>query len=206
MKLLSRILFALYLFILLWLVFFKFSFDFSWVLAYQTRSLVLNPFADLSHANLQGMVYNVVVFIPFGLLLSVNLQRATFWRRLAFIILFSLAIEVIQFVFAIGVTDITDVITNTFGGFLGLLLYDLSNKYVDDEKLDRFLVVAGTISLILSIVLLGLLFAKNIRFHASPRKTRQAITHCFEFYNLQRPHHVLDYQVVYLSCTPPEEA
>ena len=33
---------------------------------------------------------------------------------------FSLAVEIIQFALAIGVTDITDIITNTLGGFIGL--------------------------------------------------------------------------------------
>lgn len=87
----------------------------------------------------------------------------------------SLAVEIIQFVFAIGVTDITDVITNTFGGFLGLILYDLSKKYVNNEKLDRFIVVAGTILLIVFILLLGVLLSRGVRYHPSPRKARQAI-------------------------------
>jgi glycopeptide antibiotics resistance protein len=73
-------------------------------------------------------IYNFVVFIPFGLLLSVNLKRTSFWRMLASVFIFSLAVETIQFVFAIGVTDITDVITNTPGGLVGLALDALSNK------------------------------------------------------------------------------
>ncbi|WP_201391036.1 VanZ family protein [Ktedonobacter sp. SOSP1-85] len=162
MKSLSKTLLALYLLILLWLVLFKFSFNLSSVLDYQTRSLNLIPFADSS---LGEMIDNFVVFIPFGLLLSVNLKRANIWRRLAFICIFSLAAEIIQFVFAIGATDITDVITNTAGGFLGLILYDLSNKYVDNEKRDRFIVVAGTILLILFILLRFLFF--KVRYQSA---------------------------------------
>ncbi|EFH84437.1 VanZ family protein [Ktedonobacter racemifer] len=165
MKSLSKTLLALYLLILLWLVLFKFSFNLSSVLDYQTRSLNLIPFAGASRDNLREMIYNFVVFIPFGLLLSVNLKRANFWRKLAFVFIFSLAAEMIQFVFAIGATDITDVITNTFGGFLGLILYDLSNKYVDNEKLDRFIVVAGTILLILFILLRFLFF--KVRYQSA---------------------------------------
>ena len=175
MKLLARTLFALYLFILLWLVLFKFSLDLSSVVDYQTRSLNLIPFADVSRHNVRETVYNFVVFIPFGLLLRVNLKRATFWRRLAVIFLFSLAVETIQFVFAIGVTDITDVITNTFGGLLGLMLYEISNRYVDTEKLDRFIVVASTILLIVFIVLLGILLSRNFQYHSPPRQAPQAL-------------------------------
>ncbi|HEX9503339.1 MAG TPA: VanZ family protein [Patescibacteria group bacterium] len=80
MKLLSKTLLALYLLILLWLVLFKFSLDLSSVLDYQTRSLNLIPFADFSRNSLREMIFNFAVFIPFGLLLSVNLKRANFWR------------------------------------------------------------------------------------------------------------------------------
>jgi len=166
-KLLSKILSALYLLILLWLVLFKFSLNLSSVLDYQTRSLNLIPFTDASRDNLRGWIYNVVIFIPFGLLLSVNLKQTNFWRKLACVFIFSLAIEIIQFVLMIGITDITDIITNTFGGFLGLVLYDLSNKYVDNKKTDRFIVVAGTILLILFILLLGILLsARGFRYQS----------------------------------------
>jgi len=165
-KILSRLSLAVYLLILFWLVLFKLSFDLSWV-EYQTRSLNLIPFADFSRANVTEMVYNFVAFVPFGLLLSVNLKRANLWRRLAFIFMFSLVIEVIQFVFAIGITDITDVIMNTLGGFLGLMLYEFGIRYVDDEGLDRSLVLASTISLILFLLLLGL-FSRTIRFRPPP--------------------------------------
>ena len=154
MKSLSKTVFVLYLLILLWLVLFKFSFDISSVLLnYQSRSVNLIPFIASSGANLREMIDNFVVFIPFGLLLSVNLKQTTFWRKLSSIFIFSLAAEVTQFVLAIGTTDITDVITNTLGGFVGLILYDFSKKYVDSEKLDRFIVISSTILLMLLIFL-----------------------------------------------------
>lgn len=157
-KLLSKALLALYLLILLWLVLFKLSFDlWSVILHYQTRSINLIPFAG--SGNLREIIDNCVVFIPLGLLLSVNFKRANFWRKLAFVLVLSLTAEIAQFVFAIGVTDMTDLITNTFGGFLGLILYDLGNKYINNEKLDRFIVLVGTI-LLVSLILLRVLFLR----------------------------------------------
>lgn len=170
MKSLAKVLLALYLLILVWLVLFKFSLDLSPILDYQTRSLNLIPFAHVSRNNLRETIYNFVVFIPFGLLLSVNLKRANVWQRLAIILIFSLAVEIIQFVFAIGVTDITDVITNTSGGFLGLILYALLNKFIDTKKLDRSIVITGTILLALFTVLLGFLLSHHVSYHSPPRK------------------------------------
>lgn len=53
-------------------------------------------------------------------------KKAGFLPKFAFILVFSLTAEFIQFIFAIGATDITDLITNTAGGFLGLKLYGLT--------------------------------------------------------------------------------
>lgn len=159
MKSLSKALLALYLLIMLWLVLFKFSFNLSLILDYQIRSINLIPFAFVNErGNLREIIYNCVVFIPFGLLLSVSFKRVNFWRKLACVLVFSLIAEITQFVFAIGATDITDLITNTLGGFLGLILYDLSNKYINNVKLDRFIVLAGTILLVLFILLRVLFF------------------------------------------------
>lgn len=159
MKPLSKILLIAYLLILSWLVLFKFSFDlFSVIVDHQTRGLNLIPFAGLSRGTLREMIDNFVVFIPFGLLLGVNFKRISFWRKLAFVFIFSLAAEVIQFVLAIGTTDITDVITNTFGGLLGLMLYDVGKRYVDNAKLDRFVTVVGMVLLVALILLRVLVF------------------------------------------------
>lgn len=159
MKSLPKTVLALYLLTLLWLVLFKFSYNLPAVLLdHQTRSLNLIPFADLSRGNPREVIDNLIVFIPFGLLLGVNFKQVNFWRRLAFIFIFSLTAETIQFVLAIGATDVTDAITNTSGGFLGLVLYDLDKKYIDNKKLDGCIVAAGMIFLILLISLRVLVF------------------------------------------------
>jgi glycopeptide antibiotics resistance protein len=167
-KPIPKTLLAVYLFILLWLVLFKFSSDPLSVLRdYHTRSLNLIPFAGSSRESWAETVSNLVVFVPFGLLLSVNLKRATFWRKLAVICIFSIAVEVIQFILAIGTTDITDVITNTVGGSLGLILYNLVGKYVDDEKLDRFIILTSVILLVVCIILFRTLSPHGIRYRSA---------------------------------------
>jgi glycopeptide antibiotics resistance protein len=159
MRSLSRTTFALYLITLLWLVLFKFSYDLqSIVLNYQARSLSLVPFAGYSQGNLREMIDNVIVFVPFGLLLSANFKRVAFWQKLATVFTFSLAVEIIQFILAIGITDTTDVILNTLGGLIGLTLYDLSKKQVDSKKMDRFIVIVSAVLLIAILLLRVLVF------------------------------------------------
>lgn len=162
MKSLSQKVLTLYLLTLLWLVLFKFSFDLGGVLLdHQTRSLNLIPFAGYQQG-LREMVDNFAVFIPFGLLLGVVFKQTSFWQKLGFIFTFSVGVEVIQFVLAIGRTDITDVITNTLGGLAGLTLYGLSSKYIDSKKLDWVIVVGGAILLV--ALILVRVFVLRVRY------------------------------------------
>jgi len=154
-KILSRGLLVLYLVTLAWLVLFKLKFNISRVLNYHHRSLNLIPFAAPSMVNgrvdFGEMIINCIVFMPFGLLLNVNFKKVRFLTKLACILAFSVTAELIQFIFAIGATDITDVITNTAGGFLGLKFYDLSSKYIDTKKLDRVIISIGVLLFVLLI-------------------------------------------------------
>ena len=152
-KSLYRLLLGLYLLILIWLIILKLTFNISKIINLHHRSLNLIPFAAPSmihgRINYNEMIFNFAFFIPFGLLLSVNFKQISFWNKLTSIMLFSISCELIQYVFAIGATDITDVITNTTGGLFGLLLYKLSNKFLKEKILDRVIFFIGTLLLIL---------------------------------------------------------
>ena len=155
-KILSRSLLIAYLVILVWLVLFKFAGNVSAILHQHHRSLNLVPFAAPSmlngKINYGEIVFNCVFFIPFGLLLCVNFKKGGFLSKLAIILAFSLTAEITQYIFRIGATDITDVITNTGGGLIGLILYSLCNKFISDDKLDRIIIVGGIVLLILFIL------------------------------------------------------
>lgn len=156
MKTLSRSLFAAYLLVLLWLVLFKFSYDPVAVLRdFQTRSLNLVPFA---FARRGEVLANFLAFIPFGVLLGVNFKQIGLVNRVAVILIFSLVVEVIQYVLAIGATDITDVIMNTLGGLSGVWLYQVGAKYAGEKYIDPAVLVTGT------ILLLGVLYLRTFVF------------------------------------------
>ncbi|HEV8591997.1 MAG TPA: VanZ family protein [Pyrinomonadaceae bacterium] len=156
MKAISKTLFAAYLFILLWLVLFKFSYDpFSVIQDFQTRSLNLIPFARTRNSE---MISNIVAFIPFGVMLGVNFKKVVFRYKIAVILAFSLAVEIIQFALGIGVTDITDIIMNTLGGSMGLAVYVAVSKHTNDRFLDRCILVAGT------LILLAILYLRIFVF------------------------------------------
>lgn len=168
MKTLPKITISLYLLVLVWLVLFKFSVDLPAALTDNNmRILNLVPFADYSSGNIKELIYNFLVFIPFGLFLSTQLKQANIWQRLAVIFAFSFGAETIQYMFALGAADITDVISNTSGGLAGLLLYNLCRKYFQEKDVDNFVVTAGAVLLVSSVLLLGVLFVNGVRFKSA---------------------------------------
>lgn len=108
------------------------------------------------------MIENFIVFIPFGLLLSASFKRVRLWRKLAVIGALSVIVEILQYILAIGLTDITDVIMNTLGGLAGLLIYRTLSKHVDEAKLDG--VIAIIVAILLALVLYARLFVFRVRY------------------------------------------
>jgi glycopeptide antibiotics resistance protein len=164
-KSLTRLLLAVYSGILIWLILFKFSVHIASVLHYDKRSVNLVPFSNFSGSS--GEIFdNVFVFIPFGLLMANNFKQLVLWRKLLVILIFSLTMEVLQYIFAIGASDITDVITNTAGGLVGFTAYTLGSRCVDQEKLDSFIVRVGTPLLVLFLLALAAIELRHgVRYH-----------------------------------------
>jgi glycopeptide antibiotics resistance protein len=105
------------------------------------RNFNLIPFRDkiyflhtnqtaLDSRNLEfykDLVGNVVIFIPLPFLLFYITGIRSYRKILSIAILISLAVEIIQYIFNIGVADIDDVILNTTGAIIGsLILYFIS--------------------------------------------------------------------------------
>jgi Glycopeptide antibiotics resistance protein len=149
-KIISGGLLTLYLLTLIWLVLFKLSFDIPSVFDYHHRSLNLIPFsaASIMNGSYRGITDNIIIFIPFGLLLNVYFKKVGFLPKFIFIMFCSLAFELIQFAFAIGSTDITDLIANAAGGLIGLKFYDFSIRYIKQKQLDAIIIAVGTLLLI----------------------------------------------------------
>ena len=112
--------FSLYMLLLIWIIVFKFRVDIS-SLKY-IRSINLVPFKSNGYVNgMRETFINIVLFIPFGMYLKYLFRNRKF-LNLWIIILTSFCFEVFQYILHIGVSDITDIIMNTLGGFVGIIL------------------------------------------------------------------------------------
>ena len=99
------------------------------------------------------MISNIIAFIPFGVMLGVNFKQLLFKYKIAVIFAFSLAVEITQYVLAIGASDITDLIMNTLGGLIGIAGYTAVSNQTNERFLERCILVAGTLMLLTIVYL-----------------------------------------------------
>lgn len=158
---LTKSLFAIYFIVLIWIIFFKMAFSLAELPSLRAVNLI--PYADSVMINHQmdfSEIYlNVVIFMPFGVYMTMLKAKWTFRKLIIPIIVTSFLMEVAQYTFAIGATDITDLIGNTFGGILGILLYTMIDKLYKHN-----IIVYKTFNLLALIGTIGFLILSTIIF------------------------------------------
>lgn len=90
-----------------------FSGNILWVPFVELYRILRNDFFTFFYL----FVGNIIWFIPFGFLAP--LLWNTGKNTILYTLFLSLVIEVLQFVFGTGVTEVEDLILNTFGGAMG---------------------------------------------------------------------------------------
>jgi glycopeptide antibiotics resistance protein len=135
------------------------------------RSFNLIPFASISHYLSRGssgvrrfafgnITGNVLLFIPLGAYLSV-LTKSTMARTMLIVASASVAVEIVQGVFALGASDIDDVLLNCLGGFIGIQLVFLLTVILGDR--DRMRTVVAVLSVAALPVVSYLLLVIRLR-------------------------------------------
>lgn len=158
-------LFIIYLIAVTWIILFKMELDISLLRNMNFRNINWIPFSEPLVVNgkvdVSEMILNTIVFIPFGIYLSMMKEKWNFIQKLLPMFGTSLLYEVMQYILAIGGSDITDLITNTLGGILGLGIYFLCFKLLGKNTIKVFYILAVT-GTIFMVMLLGLLVIVNL--------------------------------------------
>ena len=79
-------------------------------------------------------VGKIVWFIPLGAYLVWKEPGRTVWRAALIGLLLSVAIEVSQYIFGVGVTEVDDLVLNTAGTLIGAILMRMKQKIVKERK------------------------------------------------------------------------
>lgn len=151
-----------YLLAITWIILFKLSLPFQDLP--NIRSINLIPFAGSVILNNQvyigEIIDNIIIFIPFGIYISMLKPNWEFFKKIMPIVGVSFLFEIFQFTFAIGATDITDLIGNTLGGIIGIGSYFLVCKLFKKQT-NLFTNIVASISTVLMVVVLGILVLAN---------------------------------------------
>lgn len=143
-----RLIFVIYLFVLVKIILFKMQIiepGFLWNQLYSSLShpgLVyqrlltgnLVPFREITRTmemmtghSLFNLIGNVAIFVPFGLFIGIMLQKKGISALTALIysLLMSLLLESAQLLLRIGQFDVDDLLLNTFGGLVGYFIFSV---------------------------------------------------------------------------------
>lgn len=85
----------------------------------------LSSFNELVQGNtaiLYDILFNIVLFIPFGILLQ---QRCQTYKNMFIIIFSTVFVESIQLYTSYGLFEISDLIANTIGGGCGIIFFNV---------------------------------------------------------------------------------
>lgn len=160
---LTLILLFIYLIALIWIILFKFSTSIHYLP--RLRNINLIPYGDSLIVNgkisYSELLLNMIVFLPFGVYLSMLKPEWQLWKRACPAIGVSLLFEIIQYIFAIGASDITDLINNSLGGIVGCLLYTLCTKLFH-EHTNRVLNILASIGTTGFVLLFGIVIVNNL--------------------------------------------
>lgn len=81
--------------------------------------IILKSFA------LSNVLGNIVIFVPLGIYATLLNKKKSIIVNTSVVALLSAGVEVLQFVFKVGASDIDDVILNTIGGLVGIILFQV---------------------------------------------------------------------------------
>jgi glycopeptide antibiotics resistance protein len=157
---LTTTLFIIYLIAVCWIVVFKFNLSFpdhgnqrrfNPIPYYEP----LRPNGQLDYGEI---IMNVLFFVPLGIYVGALFGRWHFANKLLLFFLVSLLCETTQLIMHIGAFDITDLINNTLGGVMGLLLFmgmdKLLKNPVRTQHVVNLLGLSGSILLAAFVLLL----------------------------------------------------
>lgn len=147
-KHIGKLLFAVYIAVLIWVILFKLQFSIGEI--QRIRDINLIPFyydnGTGKTFHIKEAIGNFLLFVPFGIYISMPEKRLNFLVRLLIMTAASLCFEILQYVLSIGVTDITDIISNAFGGMAGMVFYSGFVKILKNKRrADTVIIIAAAV-------------------------------------------------------------
>ncbi|MBQ8953309.1 MAG: VanZ family protein [Clostridia bacterium] len=146
---------VVYLLMLVWVVLFHATLE--------SLNIAFDPdFRSISlyfYFNGRESILNVLIFVPLGLHFGVLFDKNSMVQKVGMVVATSLLLEIMQYILAMGATDIMDLINNTIGGALGLSICSVARKVLKE----RFNKVAVVASVLCTLATVGIVLFVSLR-------------------------------------------
>lgn len=154
------ILFVVYMLLLISIILFKLPF-YSGELSDGIRVVNLLPLQGSFDENgiivWREILDNILIFVPFGIYVCMLKSEWSFQKKVLTVIGLTISFEVLQFVFALGRTDVTDIFSNSLGGVIGIAVYSLMFR-VFKTKTNKIVTVIALIVTVCAVARFTQLF------------------------------------------------
>ncbi|CAH1055553.1 VanZ family protein [Paenibacillus pseudetheri] len=172
------VMFIVYLLVLVRIVLFKDTqiYNLFVMIGHGQRVLNIIPFAStfemmrtigLLH-NLQNIAGNFAVFFPMGIFIPLLMNKG-FKQTVVIVIGISVSIEVVQYILAIGISDIDDVILNTVGAIVGWSVFQYIKGKIKRTFIFR-VVIVGMMIVFGFVGIFAILTTETRLFQITPKK------------------------------------
>ncbi|PGS54212.1 VanZ family protein [Bacillus sp. AFS041924] len=154
-KKLTFLLFIIYFLALNWLVLFKLQLSFNQI----DRVRIINMI-PLNGSVFSEVYNNIRIFVPFGIYICMLKSNWSVMKKLLSIFGLTLAFETLQFVLAIGRSDITDILANTVGGAIGIGIYEFFFKILK-HRTNKFINIFALVLTSCALLFIILIFKRH---------------------------------------------
>lgn len=127
------------------------------------RGLNLVPFTEISRyyhlfstmpkLSVYNLLGNIILFFPMGIYLQLLRKNKNWFYSLSTVMFTSIVVELSQYIFARGSCDVDDVLLNTLGGLLGIIIYRILRRCLKSkEALDHVLICLAGGTAVMTVV------------------------------------------------------
>jgi glycopeptide antibiotics resistance protein len=143
---------------LFWILLLKLGVRFSYMASRRVNVIPFREYFLYGKADLPEIILNVIIFIPLGVYTGALFGRWRLKNKLLLFFLVSFMVESLQFILTIGAFDVTDIITNSLGGIVGLMIFEVMDRWFRDntQRIINIIFTTGTMCIILLLALLKL--------------------------------------------------
>lgn len=152
-KVITYVVFCVYLILLCWLVLFKFAVSIDMIPHLRSINLIPFHYDRASPVHMREVIFNIIVFIPAGFYFTAIFSKKRFFLGMVEVAALSVLFEVLQYIFSIGASDITDLVTNTIGGLCGMTLFWLMGKITIKHRMFIINSLGASIEIFAGIIL-----------------------------------------------------